>query len=89
MALNIKNAHVEQLAAEVAELAGESKTVAIGKALSERKERLLVNNGRAEGADRFARWLRTRYWPSLPDDARRGIPKSALEAILGIGPEGF
>jgi antitoxin VapB len=40
MALNIKNSHVERLAAEVAKLARESKTQAIGRALEERKARL-------------------------------------------------
>ena len=37
MALNIKNAETEQLAAEVAELAGESKTQAVTVALRERR----------------------------------------------------
>ena len=35
MALNIKNAEVERLAAEVARLTGESKTEAIRRALDE------------------------------------------------------
>ena len=40
MALNIKNAEVERLAAEVARLTGESKTEAIRRALDERRRRL-------------------------------------------------
>jgi hypothetical protein len=40
MALNLKNAEVERLAAEVARLTGESKTEAIRRALYERKQRL-------------------------------------------------
>ncbi len=40
MALNIKNAETERLAAEVAELAGESKTQAVTVALRERRDRL-------------------------------------------------
>jgi hypothetical protein len=40
MALNLKNAQVERLAAEVAKLTGESKTEAIRRALEERRRRL-------------------------------------------------
>src|SRR6266446_5355278 len=40
MALNLKNAEVERLAAEVARLTGESKTEAIRRALDERRRRL-------------------------------------------------
>jgi len=51
MALNIKNSQVEDLAAEVAQLTGESKTEAIRRALEERRERLsfrVVHQNRAE-----------------------------------------
>jgi hypothetical protein len=47
MALNIKNAEVERLAAEVAGLANESKTEAIRRALADRKERLVVRRVKA------------------------------------------
>ena len=40
MALNIKDPETEQLAAQVAALAGETKTRAVKVALRERKERL-------------------------------------------------
>ena len=40
MALNIKNAEVEALAAEIARITGESKTEAVRRALAERKTRL-------------------------------------------------
>ena len=47
MALNIKNAEVERLAAEAAELAGESNSEAIRKALHDRVNRLkMVRGGR-------------------------------------------
>lgn len=86
MGLNIKNARVEKLAAEVAKLAGESKTEAIGKALQERKERLVV----ALGADQLGTWkkfLETEVWPLIPPGAT--IPsKSERESILGYGPDG-
>jgi antitoxin VapB len=40
MALNIKNPHVEELATEVSEITGETKTEAIRRALEERRQRL-------------------------------------------------
>ena len=46
MALNIKNASVENLALELSQLTGESKTEAIRRALEERKQRLAFQ-GRA------------------------------------------
>jgi antitoxin VapB len=42
MALNIKDPETVRLAAEVAALAGETKTGAVRQALKERKERLLL-----------------------------------------------
>lgn len=51
MALNIKNSQVEDLAAEIARLTGESKTEAIRRALEERRERLsfqVVHQNRTE-----------------------------------------
>jgi antitoxin VapB len=56
MALNIKNPHVEELAAELAELTGESKTEAIRRALEERKQRLafqVVHQDRSEDLRTF------------------------------------
>lgn len=44
MALNIRNDDVEQLAAKLAKLTGESKTAAVARALRERLER--VQRGR-------------------------------------------
>jgi len=40
MALNIKNRRVEDLANEIAEITGETKTEAIRRALEERRQRL-------------------------------------------------
>ena len=54
MALNLKNADVERLAAEVSRLTGESKTEAIRKALEERRRRLKA----VAPAERRARLLR-------------------------------
>ena len=87
MALNIKNPDVERLAAEVAEVAGETKTEAIKRALEERKERLALQPG-----NRIARWrkfLEEEVWPTLPPNERgRAMSKREKEEILGHGPEG-
>jgi antitoxin VapB len=53
MALNIKNAEVESLAAEVAKLARESKTEAIRVALKERAFRLKSYRGKLSRAERI------------------------------------
>ncbi|MEX0892128.1 MAG: type II toxin-antitoxin system VapB family antitoxin [Gemmatimonadota bacterium] len=89
MALNIKNEDVERLAAEVAELTGESKTEAVRKALAERRARLgyLVND--ACRADRTRRFLEREVWSRVPEELRGKAPTRAeREAILGYGPEG-
>ena len=90
MALNIKDPETERLAAEVAALAGESKTRAVKIALQERKERLALNGARDEGIERLLRFLETEVWPSVPPERRdRRMTKAEREEILGYGPEGF
>jgi antitoxin VapB len=84
MALNIKDPEAERLAAEVAALAGESKTGAVRQALRERKERLLLARG-GDRAERIAAFLDRR----LPHGVPGGAPsKEEEERILGYGPEG-
>ena len=51
MALNIRNSQAEQLAAEVARLAGETKTEAVTVALRERLARLQRRRGARRLAD--------------------------------------
>jgi len=58
MALNIKNAEVEKLATEAAELARESKTEAIRQALQERIRRLRMRRGSMSREDRMMLSLR-------------------------------
>jgi antitoxin VapB len=88
MAMNIKNVEVERLAAEVAELAGESKTEAVRKALEERRARLRLRVAKRSHANRL-RFLETRIWSEVPDRALgRCLTKKQREAILGYGPEG-
>jgi antitoxin VapB len=88
MPLNIKNAEVERLAAEVARLTGESKTEAIRRALDERRRRLKG----ASAGDRRARvlkFLQTKVWPAIPKTQRgRRLTRAQEDAILGYGPEG-
>jgi antitoxin VapB len=98
MALNIKNEEVVRLAAEVAELAGESKTGAVREALRERRDRLRLGAGsRAEGPEDsakrredFLRFLETEIWPQIPEEERGKPPmtKAEREEILGYGPGG-
>lgn len=88
MALNLKNAEVERLAAEVARLTGESKTEAIRRALEERRRRL-KGPPSAERRARVLRFLRSKVWPSVPKDRLgRRLSQAEEDAILGYGPDG-
>lgn len=89
MALNIKNPRVERLAREVATLAKESKTEAIGRALEERKTRLASRIVRKDRRAAFLAFLRRDVWPSVArKQRRRRLSKKEEDAILGYGPEG-
>jgi antitoxin VapB len=89
MALNIKNARVERLAAEVAKLANESKTEAVGRALEERKMRLASRGLRRNRRAEFLAFLQREVWPTLPRRHRgRRLSRTEEDAILGYGPEG-
>lgn len=90
MALNIKNREVERLAAEVATLAKETKTEAIRRALTERRDRLTVRRADPGKAERLRRLLEDHIWPSIPPEVRgKPITKQEREEILGYGPDGF
>ena len=89
MALNIKDPETEQLAADVASLAGESKTAAIRQALRERQQRLLLARGGRRRGDRMVDVLQARLWSKLPPGVRgAAVSRGEREAILGYGPEG-
>jgi len=62
MALNIKNASVENLALELSQLTGESKTEAIRRALEERKQRLAFQVVRENRADELRSFLEREVW---------------------------
>ena len=92
MALNIKNAEVERLAAEVAQLARETKTEAIRRALEERKVRLVVRGKRTaeERVREMTEYFEREVWPLIPAEVRgKTMTKAEREEILGIGPHGY
>lgn len=88
MALNIKNEEVERLAREVADVTGETKTEAIRRALSERRDRVSIRLGEKSAA-RLSRFLEEELWPTIPEH-ELGCRLSRIEEdeILGYGPEG-
>ena len=89
MALNLKNAAVERLAAEVARLAGESKTEAIRRALEERQQRLKGRPSIAQRRARVLHFLETEVWPTLSAEERgRRLTSAEEDEILGFGPDG-
>ena len=89
MGLNIKNQRVESLAAEVAKLAGETKTEAVKKALEERRARLASGRLRRDRASEVMRFLEREVWPKVPRKLLgRGVSKREREKILGYGPKG-
>jgi antitoxin VapB len=92
MALNIKDQETEKLAAEVAELTGESETVAVREALKERRDRLRPEKGgRPRKKGDTLRFLETEVWPHIPAEELDQPPmtKSEKEKLLGYGPEGY
>ena len=89
MALNIKNDAVERLVAEVARLAGESKTEAVRRALEERKARLAYRLVDGDRGSRLRRFLETEVWPRIPaEELGRRMAREAEDQILGYGKEG-
>ena len=90
MALNIKNPEVERLASEVAEMARETKTQAIRRALEDRKAKLEAERLLQPTARRGMREYLEKYiWPTIPPEIRgKGISKEEREEILGYGPDG-
>lgn len=88
MPLNIKNAEVERLAADVARRTGESKTEAIRKALLERRARLSAPDRAARARRRLA-FLQREVWPLVPAKLRgKPLTRREEDEILGHGPDG-
>lgn len=89
MALNIKHTEVESLAAEVADLTGESKTEAVRQALLERRRRLSLKVPGSVRRDQLLGFLQAEVWSRVPQDQLGRAPtKAEREEILGLGPEG-
>jgi antitoxin VapB len=92
MALNIRDQETEKLAAEVAELTGESESNAVLNALREKHDRLALEkkSGRPRRRGDVLRFLETQIWPQIPEELRgKPITKAEREEILGYGPEGY
>jgi antitoxin VapB len=89
MALNIKDPETERLAAEVAELTGDSKTGAVRTALRERRARLLLARAGGSRGQRMMAVLEGSIWPALPAGVRGSlVTREQEDAILGYGPDG-
>jgi antitoxin VapB len=89
MAMNIKDPETERLAAEVAELTGDTKTGAVREALRIRRDQLQAEQNSARDGAAFVRFLEEEIWPQV-SPANRGVPigKAEREEILGYGPGG-
>jgi antitoxin VapB len=89
MALSIKDPETERLAAEVAALAGETKTRAVKVALEERRQRLALRGVAMGRGARLRRFLTEEAWPQVPEDTLDApLSRAEREAILGYGPDG-
>ena len=76
---NTKNAQVESLVAEVAQIAGESKT----EAVQERRDRLFLTRMGVGNERRLQMLLQNEIWPQIPT-AQMGVhlTKEEEEALL-------
>lgn len=89
LSLNIKNAQVERLIAEVARLTGENKTEAVRRALEERRDRLARHPLSPNRATRLRRFLEQEVWAVVPPAALgQRLTKADEERILGYGEDG-
>jgi antitoxin VapB len=89
MAMNIKDPEAERLAAEVAELTGDTKTGAVREALRLRRDQLMAQETATRDGAAFVRFLEEEIWPQVSLEVR-GVPisKAEREEILGYGPGG-
>jgi antitoxin VapB len=89
MAMNIKDAETEQLAAEVAKLTGETKTAAVRASLRERRDRLVAQHDFGRRLTEARQFLQDEIWSQVPEDELgKPITKAEREEILGHGPDG-
>jgi antitoxin VapB len=89
MPLNIKNRDVERLVAEVAGLAGETKTEAVRRALEERRGRLVMRVVRKDRRADMLRFLGHDVWPLVPrGQTGRRLTRREEDRILGYDKSG-
>ena len=92
MALSIENEETEKLAAEIAQLTGESEEEAVRRSLRERRERLeprrRPRGPRPRTAEELLHFMETEIWPLIPNRGGPPITKEEKEEILGYGPAG-
>jgi antitoxin VapB len=89
VALNIKDAQTERLAAELAAMTGESKTRTIRRALEERRERLALQVVRRKRDEAILQFLEQEVWPTVARSTRgRRLTRRQEERILGYGRDG-
>ncbi len=80
---------VEELAAEIARITGESKTEAIRRALLERRARLSFRVTEQSHGVTIRRFLEREVWARVPENQIGQAPDRAeRERILGYGEEG-
>ena len=90
MALNIENERGERLAAEVARMARETETEAIGRARKDRKARLAFKTSPQDRLRQLKDYVQREVWPNIPPAVRgKKLTKREREAILGIGHRGY
>lgn len=89
MTLKITDTETEKLAAEIAEMTGDTKTGAVRQALREKKKRLALRSGPKGRPRSMQEWLEKEIWPRIPEEERgKPLTKAEVEDILGFGPEG-
>jgi antitoxin VapB len=93
MALSIENQETEKLAAEIAELTGESEEEAVRRSLQERRGRLDLEpprrrRSRPRTKEEMLHYMETEIWPRIPNRGGPTITKEEKEEILGYGPAG-
>jgi antitoxin VapB len=90
MDLHITDTETEKLAAEIAEMTGDTKAGAVREALREKKKRLDLRSGPKGRPRSMQKWLEEEVWPLIPEEERGQPPmsKEEIEEILGLGEGG-
>lgn len=90
MALIIKNVEIQRLAAQVAQLTGESETQAIEVALQERRARLASGIDPGAHTAALLEFMEQEIWAHVPSELR-GQPHDPArdDEIVGYGPDGL